>query len=211
VADLTAHTTFLHKTEAERDLLREQLKESKRLNAAATRRVRQLEGARDIVNQVLLITQEEVSALVADVVTLALSTVYGDEYRFEMEHKIARNQSEIVPWIVKDGERLSPNDEVGGGVIDVAAMALRMAVWAVSEPRPAPVFLLDEPGKFISRDKQASFGRMLREVASMLGIQILLVSHSTAIIEAADRAYEVSQVRGISEVRLLEEAGSATG
>ncbi len=67
------------------------------------------------------------------------------------------------------------------------------------------MFMLDEPGRFLSRDKQGAFGRMLQEVSELLGVQILMVSHSTDIIEYADRAYEIVQTNGISEVREIEQ------
>ena len=159
-----------------------------------------LDRAREVINEVLILTQGQTKNFVEDVVSLALSTVYRDEYKFELEYDIKRNRSEAVPWIVKGGDKFSPREEVGGGVLDVVSLSLRMAVWALLEPRPAPVFILDEPGRFLSRDKQEPFGRMLREVSDLLKIQVVLVSHSTDIIQQADRSYNVRQVDGVSHV-----------
>lgn len=157
-------------------------------------------AAAEVTNKVLMATQGKAKAFIEDVVSRALSDVYGDDYGFELEYKLARGTSSATPWIVKDGDRYSPRDELGGGVLDVCALALRFALWAVTDPRPEGVFVLDEPAKFLSRDLQNRFGQMLAELSRSLGIQILLVSHSTDIIDQAERAYEVIQVDGVSHV-----------
>lgn len=198
------HSENLIRQEAERDRLKALLvaaeEESKERRAEGA----VLERAREIINEVLILTQGSVRKFVEDVVTLALSAVYGDEYRFELEYNIARNRSEAIPWITKGGERVSPREEVGGGVLDIVSLSLRLVVWALLDPRPAPVFILDEPAKFLSRDLQAAFGRMLKDMSELLGLQIILVSHSTDIIEQADKAYEVSQAGGVSTVEEIE-------
>ena len=163
------------------------------------------EKARETVVNVLLMTQEQVKEFIETTVSLALSLVYGDDYSFELEYSVKRNQSEVVPWIVIDGERFSPKTDVGGGVVDVSSFALRLAIFSLMEPKPRNIFILDEPARFLSRDKQPLFGAMLKEVSTMLGVQIIMVSHSKDIIDYADKAYEVEQDNGISKVRLIEE------
>ncbi len=201
---LQQHSEYITARTAERDYIRKEVTKLSEGCEDSQRVLRRLGRAREIVSEVLMATQETVSAFIEEVVSLALSTVYGNEYSFEFEHGVKRNQSETTPWIVKGGDRFSPREEVGGGVLDVCSLALRLAVWALKRPRSASVFVLDEPGRFLSRDKQGAFGRMLREVSKLLGVQILMVSHSTDIIEHADRAYEIVQMNGISEVREIE-------
>jgi chromosome segregation ATPase len=45
---------------------------------------------------------------------------------------------------------------------------------------------------------------MLRQLSETLGIQIVLVSHSDAIIEQADRAYRIRLENGVSKVERIE-------
>ena len=182
----------LTRREAERNLLAEQ---AAKLRDGLTREeesLRMWERARDLLVQVLLTTQGQVKSFVEEVVTLALSTIYGPDYGFELEYETRRNQVEATPWIVIGDERTSPRDEVGGGVLDVTSLALRLALWAMAEPRTAPTFLLDEPSKFLSDDLQADFGRMLAELADMLGAQFVVVTHSPAVAESAGAVYTVT-------------------
>lgn len=202
-AKLNNFSSWLATAEAKVALLRDELESTKaelgRLAAAADARSR----AREIVCDVLAATQGQVTGYIEDIVSLALATVYGPGYAFQIEHAVKRNQAEATPWIVIDGDRMSPREEVGGGVLDVAALAARLALWSLMTPRPPATFVLDEPGRFLSQDKQAAFGRMLRELSDLLGLQILLVSHSPGIIENADRAYEIAQAGGVSSVRKI--------
>ena len=187
-----------------RNQLRADLKKAERDLIAEAARKADLGQAGDVLNAAILATQQQVRGYLEKVVTSALQAVYGEDHGFHLDYEIRRNQPEITPWIVRGDEQYSPREEVGGGVLDVAALALRMAMWSLMDPRPAPVFLLDEPGKFVSRDKQADFGRMLREISKALGVQILMVSHSTDIIGQADKAYEVTLVDDKSEVKEIE-------
>ena len=172
---------------------------------AGRRTMEEWERAREILVNALLGTQEKLKLFVEDVVTLALSAIYGNECSFELEYVTRRNQVEAIPWIVINGERFSPRDEVGGGVLDIAALALRMAVWAITEPRPAATFLLDEPSKFLSADLQVEFGRMLSELADSLGAQFIVVTHSPAVAEFAGMAYNVDKGSdGISKAERIE-------
>ena len=163
------------------------------------------EAARDAVVAASIATQAGVRGFIEDIVKLALVSVYGDEYSFELEYTAKRNNSQAQPWIVKEGNKLDPKWMVGGGVVDVAAFGLRFALWALEVPRSEPVFIFDEPFKWVSKDLTAKVAVMVREVKEVLGVQMLMVSHDILLISAADRAFRVSQEGGVSSVSVLEE------
>lgn len=197
---LQQHERSLARLEGERDRIEAEIVDCLEDLAAVRVETACNEQARDIINEVLLATQEEVVGLVSSLVSLALAAVYGPGHGFELDFQIARNQSEATPWIVRDGQRFSPREEVGGGVLDVAALALRIALWSLQTPRTAPVFILDEPGKWVSADLQEMFGGLLKELSTEMGIQFILVSHSEQIQAAADATFRVVLEEGISRV-----------
>ena len=200
---ISQHLDFTTRQQARRDQLKDELLDVEQQVRKERIRLVNLESARDVVNTVLLLTQEQVKQFVEEVVSLALSIVYGDEYSFELEYNIKRNQSEVTPWIVQNGDRFAPRDEVGGGVRDVSSFALRLALYSLMSPKPAPVFILDEPGRFLG-DKQGDFGRMIKKVSEMLGVQILMVTHSREAVKYADLVYQVIQENGISTIKKVE-------
>jgi DNA repair exonuclease SbcCD ATPase subunit len=161
--------------------------------------------ARDVMNAVMLVTQEQVKDIIEDIVTLCLQSVYGSNYGFRLSQKILRNKSEISPIILKDGVEFEPRDEVGGGVIDVASLGLRLAIWSLTKPKTASVFVLDEPFKFLhGAEYSTKAGEMVRELADMLQLQIILVSAEDSMIDIADKSFVVRQKKSISKV---EEVG----
>jgi DNA repair exonuclease SbcCD ATPase subunit len=172
---------------------------SRSLEEAAVKESRCKE-AREVVNAVQLLTQESVKDFIEELVSLALSSVYGDEYAFVVEYEVKRNKSEASCYVVKGGERMDPKDEVGGGVLDVASFGLRLVLWAMSSPRSAPVMIFDEPFKYVSRDRIDKAAEMVREISTMLGIQMVMVTHDTVLAELADRAWRVHQENGVSIV-----------
>lgn len=167
-------------------------------------------AARDVVNAVLVLTQGTVKGFIEEIVTLALSAVYGGEYRFRLDYSVRRNQTEAKPVVLKISEdeedEFDPRDELGGGVVDVISLGLRLAAWAMGQEGSVPVFVLDEPAKFVSPDRLQRVAEMLGEVSRVLGLQIIMVSHDEALIDYADRAFRVTQTDGISRVEVQQGA-----
>ena len=199
--DLRLYSDYLFKKQAEKELIESSLKVVCEEVVAEGKELEDSGKAREIINVVLKISQEAVKMFIESIVSRALSIVYGDDYGFKIDYVLKRNQSEAILHVLKNGDEFSLREEVGGGINDIVSFALRIALWSMLSPRTSRVFLLDEPAKFLSRDKQESFGRMLSEISKMLGLQIILVSHSNEIIGSADSVFEVFQEKGISTVK----------
>ena len=65
----------------------------------------------------------------------------------------------------------------GGGVVDVAAFALRLSCYLIMSPRPEPVIILDEPFRFVSKEYQGQVAELLEELSAKLGLQFVIVTH----------------------------------
>jgi len=157
--------------------------------------------AREIMNAVQLATQVTIKDFIEEIVALGLKSVFGNQYGFKIDYKVKRNKSEAHLFVTKNGQPYDAEASCGGGILDVAAFGLRVALFALANPKPEGVLLLDEPGKWVSRgDLVGKFGSMLKEVSKMMGIQIIMISHDPALIESADRSFRVTQVNGISVV-----------
>jgi len=164
------------------------------------------EQAQAVIQKVAQLTQEELKYHVSELVTLALAAVFDDPYEFEVSFEQRRSQTECDLWFVRDGERVDPLTASGGGAVDVACFALRVALWSLKAHRTRPVLVLDEPLKFLKGDDLPEKGaRMIREISERLGIQIIMISHQVEQIEFADRVFHVtkkgkSKKKGVSSV-----------
>lgn len=158
------------------------------------------EEARTILNTVLLKTQEQAVGFICNVTTRLLQHIFGEDYELQFKASVERNRSALQPFISKDGILCSPREELGGGVLDVAALGIRLAQWAITAEQSAPIFILDEPAKFIDWRRIPLFGEALRGVAQTLGLQIILVSHKQELEAIGEKVYHVSQRNGVSVI-----------
>jgi len=154
----------------------------------------------EVVVDAVILCQQKARTIIEGIVTTALQTVYGDNYSFRLDYEIKRNQAEATPMLIYRDRELSLKDEVGGGIVDVVSFAFRLSLWSLTTPRTEPVFLLDEPFKFVSKDRVENVGEMLKHLSEMLGIQLILVTHEGALAETADATWVVSQEEGSSSV-----------
>ena len=158
--------------------------------------------AREIIREVGLATQGQLSWHIQDIVSLALASVFPDPYEFEVNFILNRNKTECVLGLVsKDGQKLHPLNATGGGVVDVAAFALRVASCSMQVPAVRPVLILDEPFRYLSTDYQQAAGQLPTEIADKIGYQIICVTHEESLMDVADRVFRVSNSRGKSHLQ----------
>ena len=164
------------------------------------RELRFHEQAREIIKQVGLKTQQQLQVHISDITTLALESIFDDPYELKVEFVERRNKTECDLKFVRNGEELDPMSASGGGAVDVAAFALRIASWSMERPRSSPVIILDEPMRFLSEDLQERASKMIKELSVKLGIQFIIVTHEQELTTYADKVFEVTNRKGISKV-----------
>lgn len=158
------------------------------------------EEAREIIRAVGLRTQEMLSYHISDITSLALSSVYDDPYEVKVEFVARRNRTECDINFVRNGESINPMDASGGGAVNVASLALRIASWSMQRPRSRNTIILDEPLANLSMDLMPKASEMLHQLSQRLGLQLIIVTHSEDLISAADKIFRVTIHKGISHV-----------
>lgn len=182
----------------ERQLLERQLDETQRKIRRSKNNLKRIKEAQQILQKAAAETQQMLEYHISNVCSLALAAVFPDPYEFRAKFVVRRNSTECDLLLVKDGNEISPMDAVGGGVIDIVSFGLRVAYWSIKPNRP--VFVLDEPFRFLSVDLQERASEMLKTISEELGIQIIMVSHLPNIIGSADKVFKVKKVKGKSIV-----------
>ena len=160
-----------------------------------------LEQAQWIIQTVASETQSMLKFHIENLVSLALNSVFDEAYDFEIDMQLRRNQTECDIWFVRDGERINPLTASGGGAVDVASFALRIALWSLQPKRTRPIFILDEPAKNVSSFYQNKCSAMMKAVADKLGLQLIVVTHSESLTEAADKIIKVGIRKGTSYIQ----------
>ena len=82
----------------------------------------------------------------------------------------------------------------------MAAVAgfLIQAVLVLLTPNLRPVLFLDEAFAQVSADYEERLAEFISELVHKSPLQVLLVTHSPAYTQSADRMYRFSQVNGVT-------------
>ena len=134
--------------------------------------------AQAIAQEVAEAVQQKAHRRIASVVTRCLKAVFGEDgYEFRIEFDRKRGKTEARLEFVRDGMVLDPTSESGGGMVDVAAFALRLACVILALPKRRKLLILDEPFKHVNGEEyQAKVGGMLEVLAKETGVQIVMVT-----------------------------------
>lgn len=152
---------------------------------------------RRVISEAARVTQLQFKGFVETLVTMAIQTVFPEEqYKFVMEFDLKANRSEIN-LLVQQGEKepYCPEDEQGGGLLDIISFALRVVMWSLEKPRSRPIFIMDEPFRYCGKLTPLA-GNMAKEVSQKLGMQIIMVTHEDSLSEIADRCWFVKREKG---------------
>ena len=203
--DYTRAKTQLHKDRSEKDFLSRSLKANEEELVTLRARHGYAESAQIILQGVAQKTQQNLEIHFSDLVTLALRSVFDEPLEFTMTVVPRRNKTEVDLFLGgPEGEESKddPMDCSGGGALDIASFALRIAFWSLRKNRHT--LILDEPFKYVSPDLQHKVSDMVRLLSEKLKLQIIMVSHADEINYSADKTFVVSKVNGISQVKELE-------
>lgn len=161
-----------------------------------------LEKAREIIREVGMKTQSQISFHISDITSLALEAIFNDPYELKVDFIQRRNKTECDLSFERNGMKMDPLASSGGGTVDVAAFALRIASWTMMNPRSRNTIILDEPLRFLSGDNQERASAMIKELSQRLGIQFIIITHESILASYADRVFETTIRR-----RMLDRIG----
>jgi len=189
----------LNKLKGKVDHIRSGIQEKKKRLRKLTDDLKVLEQANEIIKEVGLKTQEQLEYHISDITSLALESVFEDEaYKLIAKFTQRRNKTECDLLFEKDGEEVDPLNASGGGAVDVAAFALRIALWSMMNPKTRATIVLDEPLRFLSVDLQDKASQMIKELSEKLGIQFIIITHEDTLTQYADRVFTVIKQRNKS-------------
>jgi len=200
---LSSMRKTLEQKKGKRKFIKDRLKASKKMAKKLKEDIKHHEEAQEIIQAVAQATQQQLEYHISELSSLALQSIFEDPYRLRLEFNLRRNKSEAdLSFEREDGERIHPLSASGGGVVDVAAYALRVSLWSLVRTRAT--IILDEPFRFLSRDLQEKGSQMVKEISEKLNVQFIIVTHQRKMVEAADKVFEIRQEEGISKVEEVE-------
>lgn len=190
-ADLT---TLAARIVGRRDLIRQ--------SVASTRDViKRLEGDIEELDLVAIAFRSLLDAEILDSIkivenlqTEGLRTVFHDQdisVRAEVEEQRGKVSVNLVTHQVKGGQVIEGEglDGFGGAVVTVQSILLRLIV--ILQRGLRPILFLDETLPAFDEGYVTDMARFLQALCHKLGVDLLLVTHNPALVDAADKAYKI--------------------
>lgn len=154
----------------------------------------------------------EVHSRLEGLVTHALQQIFGDDLAFKIvtETKANRSETRFVVVSTVNGQPLETGvmDARGGGVAAVVGFIVKLLLVLLT-PGARRVMFLDETFAQLSTDYEIPLASFLRELADKAGVQIVLVTHSDAYSDVADKVYRFRNENGTTKVEVVREERSA--
>lgn len=160
----------------------------------ARRHLELLEQAAGLLVRIGEERQESTQASIESLVTHGLRTIFGPELSFHVVPGV-RNNAAVLDFVVRtrleNGEELDTPvlDARGGGVAAVVGFLLRLVVLLLAPHRQRMLLVLDETFAQLSEDYEGRLAEFLRELVDKTDVQVLMVTHSHAYSDVADKIY----------------------
>lgn len=151
--------------------------ENHRARRKAKAEYRNALGAREIIQNTAAEVQRAAHASIAAIVSRCLEAIFDEPYKFKIHFEMKRGRTEARLAFLRDESEIDPLTASGGGVVDVAAFALRLACLALSKPALRRVIVMDEPFRFLSAGYRPNIRELLEGLSEDLGVQIIMVTH----------------------------------
>jgi len=165
-------------------------------------------AANYIIVQVAKNTQEKFKERVEKLVTLAIQSVFEDNYEFVLKFERKRNQTECQLIVMENGIEFVPKDDMGVGIIDIISFALRIVLWSLQSPKSRAFFVLDEPLKHVGSGAEEEIiraAKMMKELSYRLKFQLVIATHEPQLVQIIDKVYKFKRINGKSIVTLIKD------
>lgn len=145
---------------------------------SAEQRLEDLLDAQKILQHVAASIQTIAHKQITSIVTKALRTVFPDDgYKFRINFNRKRGKTEAQMVFVKNGIEIDPTTEDSGGVLDVAAFALRLSALLLSTPKRRRLLICDEGFKWVhGEDNRRRLSELLESLSKDLEIQMVFTT-----------------------------------
>lgn len=135
-----------------------------------------------IIQQLAQSIQTQVHSKISAIVSRCLKSVFEEyAYEFQVEFEMKRGKTEAKLSFLREGLLVDPLTAAGGGVVDVASFALRLAALLLTKPRRRLLLVLDEPFRFVSARYRPRIANLLEQLSEELDFQLIMVTHDPTL------------------------------
>jgi ABC-type iron transport system FetAB ATPase subunit len=188
-------------------MLLAELKRAKDEAAALEARIEYLGKIAAFLNAYADDRQAVVQSQIENIVSKGLRQIFAEDLTLRLVNRQVGRRPELdfvlVSQIGSETLETSILDARGGGVAAVAGFLIQ-AVLVLLTPGLRPIVFLDEVFAQVSSEYEEPLADFIAELVHRSELQVVLVTHSTAYSQAADRQYRFAQIQGVTEVEEMK-------
>lgn len=139
-----------------------------------------------LIREASQLTLSNLSVRIGTIVTKALTQVLGEGYKFNLDFDIKYSKLAADMYLEKDGKRYDLKRDNGDGVVDIVALALRVAILCLDRRKLRRLLILDEPCGAVSVNYQPVLGKMIKQLSDMLDLQVIMVASHGSNMQIPD-------------------------
>lgn len=167
-------------------------------------RIRIAEQTAALLTSIGELRQNSAQEKIESLVTRGLQTIFGEDMSFHMVQTVKSNASN-VDFVIRSkvGDSIVETpvlDSRGGGLAAVVGFLVRLVILLLSNTGQRVMFL-DETFAHVSAEYEPRLAEFIRSLVEHTGVQIVMVTHSTAYSDVADKIYHFSLKDGITQIR----------
>lgn len=167
---------------AQIELAKNKLEDFEQKNRAILAAAKTLNDCQELAQIVAQSIQQQAHSMIAKVVSKCLETIFDEPYEFQIVFERKRGKTEARLVFERDGMEIDPMTASGGGVLDVASFALRLAAITLTKPHCRKVIIMDEPFRFVSENYRPKIKELLQDLSKEYGFQFIMVTHIKELV-----------------------------
>ncbi len=173
---------------AQRDLLKSQKKDAKKLLSDLKKELINEKKAHVLVTKVGEEIQGEFGDQLSALVTSCLNIVFIDDvYEFKVVFETKRNSTSVRFDLTKNGKTQGLMDSSGGGVINIVTIGLRFAMYSMSHDKSRNCLIIDEGfGALRGSDNVKRVYEMLDTISKSLGLQLIMINNANEDLDLTE-------------------------
>ena len=190
----------INKARGTRAYIRKELRNTKKELQKIRKRKTAIEKTQTLLQNIATKMQNKIKYHITEIVQMCLDAVFPEEYLFKIFFE-NKNGGTIAKFKLIDfhGNENHIMDMVGGGIIDIVSLGLRLSALILAGNRKT--IILDEPFKFLSSNFQPIIEEMIIRLSEKLGVQIIMVTERKNIFHGSAKIFCVKKNKsGVSKI-----------
>ena len=147
------------------------------------------------------LTQNKIKTYLETASNHAITAVFPNrDFRFSAEFGSSRGRTECSLLLYEGSNQYELKGDMGGSILSVLGLALRVALRGAQKPRRRNTLLMDEPFQHVDKNLMEFVGRILKELSNQAKIQIIMITHEPILAQFGDVVHNVEMVNHRSVV-----------